>query len=185
VISANIRRRHLTKHQQAELILHIIEPGRNDDARLARSFSPIAGQRGGSSKDPVLHQAIEAGKNVGVSKRTLQRARAKKRGGTKPRTKKPTDGSAMVAERVAITLEKPSEGVFFARLSHPSGQCIDIRSREALTHAVTQLQRVVRQWATEQRRHRKVHVERTKAADRNVASPADAIEEGPASPATA
>src|SRR5688572_4631041 len=44
VISANIHRRHLTKTQQADLILRTIEAGRNDVANMARSFNPIPGE---------------------------------------------------------------------------------------------------------------------------------------------
>ncbi len=61
---------------------------------LARSFSPVAGQRGGSSKDEVLHKALEEGKKLGISERTTHRVRAKMRRGPKPRTKKRTDCSA-------------------------------------------------------------------------------------------
>ena len=97
VISANIHRRHLTKEQQAELIVRTIEAGRNDSANLARSFSPIAGQRGGSSKDPVLQAAVDAGEKAGISKRTMQRAHAMGRGVKKRPRNKPTDGSATPA----------------------------------------------------------------------------------------
>jgi hypothetical protein len=91
VISANIRRRHLTKEQQAELIVKTIEAGRraaNDSAKVARSFSPVPGVKGGSTKDPVLEQAVAEGKKHGLSKRTMQRGAAKVRG-TKPTKKKP------------------------------------------------------------------------------------------------
>jgi ParB-like chromosome segregation protein Spo0J len=142
-----------------------------------RTFDKAEAVVDAADKDPQryepLREEMDRTGNVDKAHKTL-------RAGTPAITT-----SAMDVERVAITLEKPSEGVFFARLSHPSGQCINIRSREALADAVTQLQRVIRQWSNEERRHRSVHVEGTKVADRDVASPADAIEEGPASPATA
>lgn len=94
VIGANIRRRHLTKEQQAELILLALQAGRNDVANLARSFSPIAGQRGGSSKDQLLDAAVEEGTKLDISRRTMRRARSKLLGVTKPRRNKPKDGSA-------------------------------------------------------------------------------------------
>ena len=90
VISANIRRRHLTKEQQAELILAAIEAAQtttvtteiagrpsdaNDVARLARSFSPTEGQRGGSTKDPVVQAAVQVAKKHDISARTIRRAR--------------------------------------------------------------------------------------------------------------
>jgi hypothetical protein len=78
VISANIRRRHLTKEQQAELIVRTLEAGQpNDRAKVARSFNPTNGQRGGSTKDPLLAAAVEEGQKHDISKRTIQNARAK------------------------------------------------------------------------------------------------------------
>ena len=65
VISANIRRRHLTKKEQADLIVATIEAAnsatgttesgesasaKNDRAKPARSFNPTKGQRGGSTR---------------------------------------------------------------------------------------------------------------------------------------
>jgi ParB-like nuclease domain len=81
VISANIHRRHLTKQEQAELIVMTIEAGQNDSAKVARSFSPQSGARGGSTKDAVLTAAIEEGKKHDLSKRTIERARKVVRGG--------------------------------------------------------------------------------------------------------
>src|SRR5262249_20227811 len=48
----------------------------NDSAKLARSFNPVDGQRGGSTKDPVL-AAVTEGQKHGISKRTIERARTK------------------------------------------------------------------------------------------------------------
>jgi len=45
VISANIRRRHLTKKQQADLIVKAVEAG-TDFAKNARSIGPVKGQKG-------------------------------------------------------------------------------------------------------------------------------------------
>jgi hypothetical protein len=86
VISANIRRRHLTKEQQAELIVKTIEAGHapTDRARVARSAN---GQVHGSTKDPVLEKAVTEAKKHGISKRTVQNARAKLHG-RKPAPKK-------------------------------------------------------------------------------------------------
>jgi hypothetical protein len=79
VIGANIKRRHLTKEQQAELIVKTIEAGQatNDRATVARSFNPTTGQKGGSTKDPVLAKAVTEAAKHGISKRTVQTARAK------------------------------------------------------------------------------------------------------------
>jgi hypothetical protein len=101
VISLNIHRRHLTKEQQAELIVKAIEAGRptNDSAKVARSFSPSLGKRGGSTKDPVLRQAVEEGAKHEISARTIKRARAKVAGKVAaPRRKPATRPSAQPAK---------------------------------------------------------------------------------------
>ena len=87
VIGANIRRRHLTKEAQAELIVQTIAAGKIDCAAVARSFNPTSGKKGGSTKDPVLEQAVTEAKKHGISKRTVQVARAKLQGKS---TAKPT-----------------------------------------------------------------------------------------------
>ena len=58
VISANIRRRHLTKEQQAELVAKTVEAGRakNDSAKVARSFSPTTGRKGRSTQGSRARQ---------------------------------------------------------------------------------------------------------------------------------
>src|SRR5262245_52858757 len=86
VIGANIRRRHLTKKQQAELIVSALKAQQeNDSAKLARSFSPSAGRRGGSTKDPLLEQAKRVAQAYGISTRTTERAHAKRHGKPRPR----------------------------------------------------------------------------------------------------
>jgi ParB-like chromosome segregation protein Spo0J len=77
VTSLNIHRRHLTKSQQATLIRKVAEAQHeNDPAKLARSYSPNAGRRGGSTKDPVLEKAKKIGRDHGISARTIERASA-------------------------------------------------------------------------------------------------------------
>jgi hypothetical protein len=80
VISANIRRRHLTKEQRAELIVKTIEASKIDRATVARSFNPTAGAKGGSTKDPELEKAVTEAAKHGISRRTVQNARAKLQG---------------------------------------------------------------------------------------------------------
>jgi hypothetical protein len=78
VISKNIRRRHLTKEQQAKLILKAVEATMADSAKVARSVPRDAnGRVRGSSKDAVLAAAVEVAEPLDISKRTLHRARAK------------------------------------------------------------------------------------------------------------
>jgi hypothetical protein len=99
VISKNIHRRHLTKEQQADLIIKALEAGNRcanlarstttggrsgiDFAKMARSMggSPKGQQGGGgSTKDPVKQAAVEEAAKHGISERTVERAIAKSRG---------------------------------------------------------------------------------------------------------
>lgn len=78
VISKNIKRRHLTKEQQAELILKAVKATMTDSAKVARSVPRDAkGRVRGSSKDAVMAAAIEVAEPLSISKRTLQRVRAR------------------------------------------------------------------------------------------------------------
>jgi len=90
VISRNIRRRHLTKEQQAELIVKTIEAGQGTDrATVARSVKRGAkGHVIGSAKDPTLEKAVVEAKKHDISKRVVQKARAKLQGKT-PAPRKP------------------------------------------------------------------------------------------------
>jgi hypothetical protein len=98
IISKNLRRRHLTKEEKADLILQVLrvaeaaKPERNENgqlnelANLARSFSPEPDKRGGSTKDPLKKKLVEEAEKAGISKRTIERIYAKDKGPTlKPR----------------------------------------------------------------------------------------------------
>src|SRR5262249_43393870 len=85
VISKNIRRRHLSKEQQADLIVKVMNAS-TDLAKLAKSAKRDSnGRVQGSLKDPLKEKKVEEGKKHGISKRTMERAIAKDRGPTKPR----------------------------------------------------------------------------------------------------
>jgi hypothetical protein len=80
VLSLNLRRRHqsLTKEQQVELIDAVLRAASgNDFANMARSFSPVAGEKGGSTKDGHKAAVVTEAAKVGVSKRTVERTLAK------------------------------------------------------------------------------------------------------------
>jgi hypothetical protein len=82
VISKNLLRRHLTKEQQATLIVRALEAADSTDgAKLARSVTRgNDGRMSGSTKDRVFDAAVREAKKVGISSRTVKRARAKVRG---------------------------------------------------------------------------------------------------------
>jgi hypothetical protein len=138
VISANIRRRHLTKKQQAELILLTIQAGQNDVANVARSFNPINGKRGGSSKDPVLHKAIEEAKKLDISPKTMHRALAQVRGGAKVRKSKRTDG--------ATTRAATSDGSALETSAPLTAGAASKKIRAILQHMEAAVQQAVKKW---------------------------------------
>jgi len=77
VIGRNIRRRHLTKKRQAELIVAAVKAAKLDRAKLARSrIREGSGDKSlrGSTKDPVKTQVLDEAKKVGISERTATRA---------------------------------------------------------------------------------------------------------------
>jgi hypothetical protein len=79
VISANVLRRHLTKEQQADLILRTVEASEGLSATSAEKveFTP---PKPGRPKDPVLQKAVEEAAKQGISKRTVEAARARQQG---------------------------------------------------------------------------------------------------------
>jgi ParB-like chromosome segregation protein Spo0J len=76
VIGRNIRRRHLTKRKQAELIVAAVKAGKLDRANPARSIKGGGGRGGarGSTRDPVKAQVLEEAKKAGISERTATQA---------------------------------------------------------------------------------------------------------------
>ena len=77
VISKNILRRHLTKEQQADLIVSVLK-AQTDLASSARSVKRAGhGRVQGSTKDPLKAKAVEQAKQHGISQRTVEKALAK------------------------------------------------------------------------------------------------------------
>ena len=78
IISANIRRRHLTKAQQAELIVKAMKATKTDVASVARSVTrDKRGRLQGSTINPLITRMHAEGKKHGISDRTMRIARAK------------------------------------------------------------------------------------------------------------
>jgi ParB-like chromosome segregation protein Spo0J len=98
IIACNIRRRHLTKQEQADLIVAALSI-RTDLATMAKSVTRgEAGQLAGSTKDALKSAAVEEGAKHGISPRTVERALAKarptpatraRRGAARPRSPRP------------------------------------------------------------------------------------------------
>lgn len=78
VISANLMRRHLSKKQQADLIVAVraAEVKNIDQAKMARSKigGAIDGKKGGSTKDPIKEKIMKDAAKAGISERTTKRA---------------------------------------------------------------------------------------------------------------
>jgi hypothetical protein len=82
IISRNLRRRHLSQQERADLIVAAIKAGQKPPQHEAVS----KGGRG--KKNPVKEKAVAAGKAHGISKATVERSLAKAEGKTpKPRTR--------------------------------------------------------------------------------------------------
>jgi hypothetical protein len=91
IITLNIHRRHLTKQQQADLIVAVHKA----------AADPSPSWRGVTS-DPVKTAAVATAKEHGISKRTVERAIAKAEGKTpKPKPKKPIEYSEPFAVNTA------------------------------------------------------------------------------------
>lgn len=87
VVSANIRRRHLTKEQQADLIVKVMTTS-TDFAKVARSVQRSSnGQVQGTVKDPFKEKVVEEARKHGISKRTTENAIAKAKGPTQSQRK--------------------------------------------------------------------------------------------------
>ncbi|MGC2409993.1 MAG: hypothetical protein WA441_08385 [Methyloceanibacter sp.] len=74
IISANIHRRHLTKQQQADLIVAVHKAAANPSPNWRRGTA-----------DPVKAAAVATAKEHGISKRTVERSLAKTRPAPKPK----------------------------------------------------------------------------------------------------
>ncbi len=90
IVSLNIHRRHLTKQEQADLIVLALKADADDRAARAAKVKPLSDNenkprqvgevsaKGGRGKiDPVKARAVATGKEHGVSQRTIERSFAK------------------------------------------------------------------------------------------------------------
>jgi hypothetical protein len=109
VISKNIRRRHLTKRQQADLIVAAVKAA---DTGRAKAAQPVKrrnarGQlQGQQSKDPVKTQVLELAADAGVGERTATQALVDAEPERKRRTSTSTRAKTATRRRAAPTVEK-------------------------------------------------------------------------------
>ena len=102
VISANIHRRHLTKQQQADLIVAAIKAG-----EACRQVGEVPQRhvkgKAGSTKDAVKEAAVASAAEHGISKRTVERSIAKAEGREpKPKAKPSEDEERDGKECIAL-----------------------------------------------------------------------------------
>jgi hypothetical protein len=75
IITLNIRRRHLSKQQQADLIVAAMKAG--EKLRQVGEVSDADNIGGRGKKNPLKEKAVAAGKEHGIGERTIERAIAK------------------------------------------------------------------------------------------------------------
>src|SRR5262249_25871778 len=120
VISKNIHRRHLTKEQQADLIVAVMKAG-TDFTKLARSVKRGSkGQVRGSVKDPVKEKAVKEGEKLGIGKRTMERAIAKDRGPVLKRKAEPKTYAKGVTGAPSVTLPAGPQKTVLASKPEPA-----------------------------------------------------------------
>jgi hypothetical protein len=105
VLSLNVHRRHLTKQQQADLIVKTVQASEEFLAKLASEKAEKT-SRAGRPRDPVKERAIEEGEKQGIGKRTIERSLAKQEDRPKaPRRKVPIERIVPPLETLAPRVE--------------------------------------------------------------------------------
>ena len=84
IVSSNIRRRHLNKQQQADLIVAALKAAEKPRTDCAVSAEPHHGGRG--KVNAVKQKAIAEGKKHDIGRRTMEKALAKATPRPKPKT---------------------------------------------------------------------------------------------------
>ena len=79
VIGANVHRRHLSKEQQADLIVKAVQASEEFLAKLARNRE-AEDSKAGRPSDPVKSKAVQEGVKQGIGKRTIERSLARQEG---------------------------------------------------------------------------------------------------------
>lgn len=115
VISANIRRRHLSKREQADLIVAAVKAGTNHRAKSARWVKG----KSGSSKDPVKGQVLEEAAKQGISARTATQALVDAEPGRKrPKPEKTPDSASLDKLQVVLFELIDQQAGALAKLGH-------------------------------------------------------------------
>jgi hypothetical protein len=131
IASLNLHRRHLTKRQQAELIVAMLKVSAEADVvsrQLGEKLDALRKKREGRPKDTVKEAAVKTAAEHGIGQRTVERAIAKAEGKT-PKTK---------AEREEINAKSKAtrEANWETRRQE---DLLEIRNPEILTEHVSAL----------------------------------------------
>jgi hypothetical protein len=115
IISKNIRRRHLTKQQQADLIVAAYKASRQVGEVPKRHVKGKVG----SKKDVIKAKAVDAAKKHGIGKRTVERSFAKAEG-TEPKAETTEERNKRISEKRKKTMKanRKARGEAFAE-EHP------------------------------------------------------------------
>jgi hypothetical protein len=110
IIGLNIRRRHLTQQERADLIIAAIKAGKKP-----RQVGEVSAAGGRGKKNELKARAVAVAKEHGVSKRTVERSLAKAEGPTKSRRPTPSPPAKPTTKtKVPITVTMPA-GIEHAR----------------------------------------------------------------------
>jgi hypothetical protein len=113
IICLNIRRRHLTKQQQADLIVAAIKAPRQDGEVPTRHVKGKAG----SEKDAEKAKAVAAAKDHGISQRTVERSIAKAEGKPSKPKSEPKEPAVTVTLKAGLKAAREHYALEFAELS--------------------------------------------------------------------
>jgi hypothetical protein len=81
VVGLNIRRRHLTKRQQADLVIRAVQAAAGE---TPDSLAGVSRGSRGPAKDPVKAKSVQLAAQMGIGERTVERALAARRAAAEP-----------------------------------------------------------------------------------------------------
>jgi hypothetical protein len=137
VISKNIHRRHLTKRQQADLIVAAVKAADTDRAKAARSVTRDrkTGRVQGTTKDPVKTRVVAEAAKHGIGARTAGQALVD----AEPERKRPQP-SPSTTEAV------PMAGVRSGKPKPIDSKARTVRAKAELDEALKPLRRYLKWW---------------------------------------
>lgn len=140
VISLNVHRRHLTKQQQADLIVKTVSASEKFLAKLASNAARSTEIARGRPKDSIKEKAVEEGEKQGIGRRTIERSLARQ----EDRPKAPRRPKSVLPE-IPVSRVEPLRAEAPAVLVERYEQKL-IAKVDKATHELEQAQNAVRHW---------------------------------------